>query len=253
MLYGALAWDQVRSLFQLLGQVDELLQTGADATPHLIERLSAIVGADAAAVGEMSDFRPAGRGICDRILPTGFKQREAEVIFDVYREQGCRVDPVSRTHMTAHGSDLVVTGTRREAVTAEQWSRSPCAPGQKPFGEALYSTRALDRYHNVHGLLFLRRRGAFDARSKQLVRLFHLEGYPMVEARRLHVAALKTIETLPPRQREALACLLEGHTEKRAAQRLGVSPHTMHNYVKALYVAFGVSSRAELLARCLRR
>src|SRR5262249_6901013 len=92
----------------------------------------------------------------------------------------------------------------------------------------------------------------FDDEAKNLVRLFHLECYRQLDPRRNGVTARATIESLPPRQREALDCLLRGDSEKRAAAKMGVSPHTLHNYVKALYAAFGVSSRAELLALCLR-
>jgi DNA-binding NarL/FixJ family response regulator len=58
---------------------------------------------------------------------------------------------------------------------------------------------------------------------------------------------------LPPRLREALACLLEGDSEKQVARRLGLSRHTVHDYAKDLYRRLGVGSRAELMALCLRR
>jgi DNA-binding CsgD family transcriptional regulator len=106
--------------------------------------------------------------------------------------------------------------------------------------------------HAANGLMFLRRDRPFDEEAKNLVRLFHLECYRKLDHRRNVVAAHATIESLPRRQRETLECLLRGDSEKSAAARLGVSPHTVHNYVKALYAAFGVSSRSELLALCLR-
>src|SRR5262245_20261785 len=59
--------------------------------------------------------------------------------------------------------------------------------------------------------------------------------------------------TLPPRWRQMLDCLLDGDSEKQAAARLGISPQTVHQYVKGLYAHFGVSSRGELLAFFLRR
>ena len=62
-----------------------------------------------------------------------------------------------------------------------------------------------------------------------------------------------TSAALSPRLGQTLTCLLAGHSEKEAAQQLGLSPHTVHVYVKELYRRFGVSSRAELLARHVRR
>jgi DNA-binding NarL/FixJ family response regulator len=49
--------------------------------------------------------------------------------------------------------------------------------------------------------------------------------------------------------RQTLRRLLSGDCEKQIALRLGVSPNTVHVYVKAIYRAYGVSSRGELLAR----
>ena len=56
---------------------------------------------------------------------------------------------------------------------------------------------------------------------------------------------------LPPRHVQTLQRLLEGDSEKQIARHLGVSPHTVHVYVKALYRHFDVNSRGELLAPVL--
>ena len=56
---------------------------------------------------------------------------------------------------------------------------------------------------------------------------------------------------LSPRLRATLGHLARGHSEKQVAVALRLSPHTVHDYVKALYRHFAVQSRSELLARCL--
>lgn len=58
---------------------------------------------------------------------------------------------------------------------------------------------------------------------------------------------------LSPRLQATLVCLLEGDSEKGVAERLGLSPTTVHQYVSALYRRFGVASRAQLLGQVLRR
>ena len=58
---------------------------------------------------------------------------------------------------------------------------------------------------------------------------------------------------LPRRALPVLRGLLEGHSEKRVARDLRLSPHTVHEYVKLVYRAYGVTSRAELMVQCLRR
>jgi DNA-binding NarL/FixJ family response regulator len=58
---------------------------------------------------------------------------------------------------------------------------------------------------------------------------------------------------LPPRVRQVLRCLLEGDGDKQIAKRLGLSSSTVNEYVKRIFGHFGVVSRAELLARWVRR
>jgi DNA-binding NarL/FixJ family response regulator len=56
------------------------------------------------------------------------------------------------------------------------------------------------------------------------------------------------VATLTPRVQQTLIRMLAGDSEKEVAHHLGVSRHTVHVYVKALYRHFDVSSRGELLA-----
>jgi DNA-binding NarL/FixJ family response regulator len=56
-------------------------------------------------------------------------------------------------------------------------------------------------------------------------------------------------QLLSPRMEQTLRSLLGGASEKQVAAKLGVSPHTVHVYVKALYKKYGVCSRGELLAK----
>jgi DNA-binding CsgD family transcriptional regulator len=59
------------------------------------------------------------------------------------------------------------------------------------------------------------------------------------------------LDGLSPRQGQVLSLLCEGLSEKQVARRLDLSVNTVHVYVKALYRAYGVASRAELLSRYL--
>jgi pSer/pThr/pTyr-binding forkhead associated (FHA) protein len=53
-------------------------------------------------------------------------------------------------------------------------------------------------------------------------------------------------------QRRVLVQLLEGLSEKEAAEKLNLSPHTVHNHVRDIYSTLNVHSRAELLALLLK-
>ena len=61
------------------------------------------------------------------------------------------------------------------------------------------------------------------------------------------------LNRLPPRLRQTMRSLLAGDSEKQAAAKLGVSPHTVHVYVKSLYKRYQVSSRGELLSKWVRK
>lgn len=55
--------------------------------------------------------------------------------------------------------------------------------------------------------------------------------------------------SLSPRQREILHLLSAGATTTAIAEQLSLSPHTVRNHTKAIFRAFGVHSRAELITR----
>jgi DNA-binding CsgD family transcriptional regulator len=59
-------------------------------------------------------------------------------------------------------------------------------------------------------------------------------------------------EGLSPRLQQTLERILAGDSEKQIALHLGLSPHTVHIYVKNLYRHYGVSSRGELFAQFVR-
>lgn len=54
-----------------------------------------------------------------------------------------------------------------------------------------------------------------------------------------------------PREREIFPLLFSPLTEKEIAEQLGISPHTVHQYIRSIYKSYGVGSRAALMAHCL--
>jgi DNA-binding CsgD family transcriptional regulator len=57
-----------------------------------------------------------------------------------------------------------------------------------------------------------------------------------------------TIQNITAAQKRVLDLLIKGCSEKQAAGVLGISQHTVHHHVQAIYLAFHVHSRSELLA-----
>lgn len=58
---------------------------------------------------------------------------------------------------------------------------------------------------------------------------------------------------LTPRELEILRALGEGMTNKTVARQLGISAHTVKFHLEAVFAKLGVASRAEAVAKGLRR
>jgi DNA-binding CsgD family transcriptional regulator len=101
------------------------------------------------------------------------------------------------------------------------------------------------------GLTMYRLRGGrpFGERELRIVHHFHERCSPLIGSALTAVAADPLTE-LSPRAGQTLMLLGAGESEKRAAGLMGVSKHTLHDYVKQLHRHFGVSHRRELLVRC---
>jgi DNA-binding NarL/FixJ family response regulator len=54
-------------------------------------------------------------------------------------------------------------------------------------------------------------------------------------------------DALTERQREVLGCLLKGHSNARIAEELHITEATVKQHVHAVYAAFGVTGRVELI------
>jgi DNA-binding CsgD family transcriptional regulator len=91
--------------------------------------------------------------------------------------------------------------------------------------------------------------GPFTAADAASLRAFHRTSVAELLAHHRPSVADDDAVGLSPRARATLAHLLVGLTEKQVAERLRVSQHTVHVYVKKIYRYYCVSSRGELLAR----
>jgi DNA-binding CsgD family transcriptional regulator len=120
-------------------------------------------------------------------------------------------------------------------ISFHQLPRASCASGERL----------------VQGITLYRRRGdgLFGKRELRIVHHFHECCGPLIGSALAAVAADPLTE-LTPRAGQTLMLLGVGESEKRAAVRLGISKHTLHEYVKQLHRHFGVSHRRELLVRC---
>ena len=51
------------------------------------------------------------------------------------------------------------------------------------------------------------------------------------------------------KENKIIRCIAEGLTYKTIAERLGISPHTVHNHIKSIYGKLQASNRVDALNR----
>jgi DNA-binding CsgD family transcriptional regulator len=151
----------------------------------------------------------------------------------------------------------LVTRTRQQLVEDREWYRCPlCATVREAlsFDHAIFSGFGVAGPDEVNLISLGRAPGdrPFSDRERRLLHVFHHEIGPLV-GNRLARGRNGAARPLSPRLRQTLDRLLEGDGQKQIARRLGLSVPTVHQYVTELYRRYGVSSRAELLARWVRR
>jgi DNA-binding NarL/FixJ family response regulator len=98
------------------------------------------------------------------------------------------------------------------------------------------------------------------AKLLEAIREVHEGGSPMsapiarkvVQSLQPSAAAGDETIALSPREREVLGGLAEGQAYKQIADKLGVSIHTVRNYIRRIYEKLHVCSRTEAVAKYLR-
>lgn len=104
---------------------------------------------------------------------------------------------------------------------------------------------------HVRGLRFDDSTHDFSDRTKDAVEVLgrHLR---TVLARRDRGIGRTSINALTPREAEILAFLARGLSNREIARVLSISPHTVRKHLENAFVALGVHSRAEAVARTYR-
>lgn len=232
--------SDVRAIFRLVGEVREL---GADPDawrPHMVASLRKLLAAQFVVSSEIH-FRKSARDGLVKVIDIGWisdtdgnvckshDEREQDNFEDFW------VAPSNTPSAAPSSDDLIPVKPKLKVHAGKSFILSQYA---------LKHAGAVDQLgvHRAWG------DEPFTPAHHRLVRLLHVELGRLWRRDALR-RAKDPASALPPRLSQTLDQLLEGRSEKEIALRLELSPHTIHNYVKALHQRFGVSSRGELLAR----
>ena len=243
-----LRWRDARAIFGLLGEIVEMGDEPLVWRAHMLRRLGELVGAKVNVAAEIRlpfVYHPAGY-VGEVDLGWGTPAERA-AWWGTCEGEGDQADPTEPAiRRLGNGS---FTRGRIAFVDDRAWYRSAYVNEHlRPAGidGFLYSHEPAPALGAIHSVLLYREwgEGPFSDGDLRLVATFQRE-----------LGRLWRVPppvSLSPRLRQTLAALRAGDGEKQAADRLGVSPSTLHDYVKELHRRFGAHSRGELLARSAR-
>ena len=244
----------VRALLRLLAELREL---GADPSAwraHLVMNLEALCGANVAVISELKVNDNAGQAatncaeavtslqLVDHGLDASFRERFYRDLYFIDH----RTDDALGAIVPLYGSAFTVS--RQNVIADRQWQRSVSANERfRPLGcdDFVMSMMPVAALGVISSMEVYRGAGTrFSERERLFVDLLHEE-----LAHDWNRVQSEESARLTPRQRQVLAQLVAGASEKELAYELNVSPHTVHEHIKAIHRAYGVRSRGELLAR----
>jgi DNA-binding CsgD family transcriptional regulator len=246
---------ELRDIYLLVGECCEL---GADPLAwrkHMLQELARILGAKLTLCMEAIQLAPIGQNGWLRpllLIDCGFNEAERAHLHRAVTDTRPEDSPwfsgkpfdLGVRHMTLCRAQMMHDAEWYRSVVFNDWYK----PVQ--LDDALYAHHA-PRPAQIAGILLQRALAdkPFEHRQQRLLSLFWRECARLLGTK-LATHDAPSVADLPPRLRQVLACLLEGDGEKQVASHLGLSKHTIHEYLKRLHERFGVSSRGELLARC---
>ena len=238
--------DVVRML-ELAGEMHELPPLILPRAEHLLRGICDLIGAQVALFSDLQDYLPGRKWQINPLLDIGWTDAKERAAFMSFFEGPQLSDPL--TPLCTHPAGQVVTVMRRQLVDDVDWYQSPNVNELRRKGrldDCIYSHFRLGEDGRAMGIAFHRPWGdkPFGERELGIVDLMH-RTQTMYDR---NFSPDREAKAIPPRQMEVLKALHAGKSEKEAAAKLGLSKHTIHVHVKAIYKRFAVNSRAELMS-----
>jgi DNA-binding CsgD family transcriptional regulator len=248
----------VSALLRIAGEVNELSPNADVHTrrTHILQRLLVLIGGCWAVCTEIDRryLNDNGWAVPQSVTCAGeLTSYQQDIVARYVTGNLGEVDPSIPPLLKRRGSVVTV---RRVDVVDHSWYRSDHFNlVRRPigFGESLYGLLTTPDGRRLKLSLHREMNDApFSERHVQLLQMFNENLASLYVAPRPaneRATSAGHWPALPARLRPVLERFLAGDGEKQAAHKLGLSPHTVHEYTKILYRTLGVNSRGELLAR----
>jgi DNA-binding CsgD family transcriptional regulator len=239
----------VREMFRLVGEIRELGADPAKWRPHMVRRLGKLMNAEIVVSSEIHFRAPTGAASESgmyRVHDIGWGCDQDGNTWQINTQRDEKpeaywLEVLGKTDKTSADESA------RESVVAVKPQRTRTVYGGTSFVLSQYPLPHLGAVDQL-GMHRAWGNQPFSQAEHRLIRMFHIELGRLWKQDALKRAQDPTSD-LPPRLAQTLAELQAGASEKQVSIALGISRHTVHNYVKALHRRLGVSSRGELLAK----
>jgi DNA-binding CsgD family transcriptional regulator len=247
----------IRGVDRVVGECVELWSDPVAWQTHLLREGAKLVGLRVGLYADLRDFDLGQRPQIVSAIDHGWESpAQAAAFFDSRRPGGTEpfgVSPVDLGFRAALGPRRAVTRVRSDLIGDDAWHRDliynevhrPAA-----MDEIAYS--AVRRGGSRFSVLAF---GGADrapaGRQRRVLALLHHEIARRVGSR-LTTWTDAGPHRLSDRQREVYALLIEGLDEKTICRRLGRARSTVTEHIAAIYAAFGVQTRSELMAYIIR-
>lgn len=240
--------SDIRAIARLLSECREVGDDPLGWRLHFYVTLGNLVGAEWIIGGEMSGYKLDAVHLPGNAANVGQFLVENPLLSQIGRDQ------IKSLHAADRQNIFLV---KEPGLAQGQWVR--CYDDQRlaqtiKTAVCLHSLQPTSKadYWDMLSLCRPASEPRFNQREAVLVALLHgevarLVGGPLAEP------CEATPSQLSQRVRQVLNCMLQGDSDKEIAARLNLSPHTINQHTKRIYLHFQVKSRGELLARWIRR
>lgn len=252
-LSDTLSSDDSRAIIRLLGGVCAHPGNHVAKKRHLMEGLCRIIDADSWGWGLAAQIDPTEPSIHISLLHGRFSEEAYAAFTQAYDHpemNGVRALLASeldekRCHLTR---------LRQQVNSEESCKKSEVYPfwQSAEINGTIISLCPLDRTtFSIVGIYRRLSSGLFTPREKRIAH-FLLSEVPKIHAEGWPDDHGITLLALSTREGTVLDLLMQGYSRNKIATSLGISLHTVNDYVKAVFKNFNVHSQAELIVRFQR-
>ncbi|VTR91520.1 family transcriptional regulator : LuxR family transcriptional regulator OS=Myxococcus stipitatus (strain DSM 14675 / JCM 12634 / Mx s8) GN=MYSTI_02013 PE=4 SV=1: GerE [Gemmata massiliana] len=257
---AAVRLRDLRAVYELTHECRDLGDDPIAWRKHWFSKIAALVGADLALGGELTGLKagtPRELGTADWGWDNGFNRAGWRRALELMKTDPAYSPMLLECGVRLQSQDGVALSAT-DFVDERQWLRGiEYQEVYRPIGvhHSLWCCKCVPgKTNETNGAFFCRAAGRrnFNDREKAILAEAHSTIMAFVGGALTRFDAPSPVD-LAPRVRGVLRCLLEGDSDKQVAARLGISKYTVNQYVKVIFTHFGVTTRAELLARWIRR